>query len=142
MSIIEYVPKEHGDWIYKNDPIIFPGSNLIRYDRSVYTTLRGWIVYKDNKIVGSCLYGVDDDTTMRPYWYFAYLGIHPKYQNKGLGTKLLKKLLDTADFHRANLECFTKNTIALNMYKNAGFNITETGSRISLKRRPAKLRKV
>ena len=145
VEIRDYIPEKDGDWIHQNDLIVFPNSNLIRYDRSVYDTFQGWLIYVNSYPVGSCLYGVDDDTGIRPYWFFAYLSIIPEYQNKGLGSKLLKRLLETADANRANLECFTEhnNYVALHMYKKNGFVITETGNHICLKRRPvAKLRKI
>ena len=139
IEIRNYAAEEHGDWIHENDLLIFAGTNVERYKRSAYDTLKGWVIYADDELAGSCLHDVDDDTTIRPYWYFAYLGIHPKYQHQGLGTKLLHRLLETADKNRANLECWAENTnyVAIHLYKTNDFTVYDSDDNwVILKRRP------
>ena len=143
MQIIKsYEPEKHAKWIYNNHETIFNEKNW--YHIVEYKLLKGWIYLIANKIVGSCLYGVDlnDVKCGRESWYFAYLGILPEYQNLGIGSMLLKKLIEHADKCRANLECntYNTNTSAINLYTKNDFVISKTGHILTLNRRPKKLK--
>ena len=140
IKINEYNPKFHTKWVIDHDFVIF-NNNKSHYKESAFKKFKGWVAYFDNKLAGSCLYDIDDDNEtngMRQQWYFAYLGILPKYQKKGLGTILLSKLLEYADLRRAHLECNTHNTnlVALTLYKKNDFVVSDTGEYMTLTRRP------
>ena len=54
------------------------------------------------------------------------IAVHDKYQNKGIGTDLLRHLLNIAKMKKLRkvwLEVVTSNTIAIHIYKKAGFRI-------------------
>ena len=60
--------------------------------------------------------------------HMAQLGIvvHDKYQNKGIGTALLKHLLNIAKMKKLRkvwLEVVSNNNIAIHIYKKVGFQI-------------------
>ena len=147
-KIHPYIQKKHAKWVYKHDFEIFHTTTdsseykeyKPTYELKEYNLFHGWIITVNNELAGSCLYSIEKEGTAieRPYWYFAYLGILPKYQKCGFGSKLLKKLLDHADQYRARLDCDTDNTnhIAINLYKKHDFVVSETGPLIVFTRRP------
>lgn len=143
IEIHNFIPHSHVKWVFNNDFLIFNDSENT-FERNVFETFKGWIAKIDGEIAGSCLYKVQDPGTKikRPTWYFAYLGILPKFQSCGVGTKLLNTLLEHADKSRANLECDTSNTnsAALHLYKKHNFVVAETGSYMILTRRPQRLK--
>jgi putative acetyltransferase len=50
--------------------------------------------------------------------------VHQDYQNKGLGTKMTRLVLDQAKqrgFHRISLEVVVENVAAIKVYEKAGF---------------------
>lgn len=54
------------------------------------------------------------------------IAVHDKYQNQGIGTALLKHLLNIAKLKKLTkvwLEVNTRNNIAIHIYKKAGFQI-------------------
>jgi [ribosomal protein S18]-alanine N-acetyltransferase len=84
--------------------------------------------------------GVSIDRTLEPetsgiigfgcFWaildeaHITLLGIHPQYQRQGLGTLLLKALLDKArsiEMARATLEVRASNQGAIDLYERFGF---------------------
>lgn len=58
------------------------------------------------------------------------ISVHDDYQNKGIGTSLMRSLVDLADnwygLKRIELEVYTDNKIAINLYKKFGFTIEGT----------------
>ena len=53
--------------------------------------------------------------------------ILPDYQNKGIGTHLLKSILDKADLLSKNVKlCFLKNNPAKSLYLRNGFQVVHT----------------
>lgn len=69
----------------------------------------------------------------------ASLGImvHKDYQGKGIGTALLKKILDLADnwlmLIRVELNVFVENERAVSLYKSLGFQIEGTKKYMAVK---------
>ena len=63
--------------------------------------------------------------------------VAPYYQEKGIGTALMKKLLDEADgklgLHRIELLVLTENTAAIKLYKKFGFKIEATRKNAAVK---------
>ena len=63
--------------------------------------------------------------------------VAPYYQEKGIGTALIKKLLDEADgklaLHRIELLVLTENKAAINLYKKFGFKIEATRKNAAVK---------
>jgi len=54
--------------------------------------------------------------------------ILPDYQNKGIGTYLLKNILDKADRLGKNIVlCFLKNNPVMSLYARNGFRVVRTG---------------
>jgi RimJ/RimL family protein N-acetyltransferase len=54
------------------------------------------------------------------------IAVHDEYQNKGIGTALLKHLLNIAKMKKLRkvwLEVHTSNSIAIHVYKKVGFQI-------------------
>jgi len=54
------------------------------------------------------------------------IAVHDKYQNKGVGTALLRHLLSIAKMKKLRkvwLEVFANNNIAIHIYKKVGFQI-------------------
>ena len=63
--------------------------------------------------------------------------VAPYYQEKGIGTALIKKLLVEADgklaLHRIELLVLTENKAAINLYKKFGFKIEATRKNAAVK---------
>ncbi|MEA4871192.1 MAG: GNAT family N-acetyltransferase [Synergistaceae bacterium] len=63
--------------------------------------------------------------------------VAPYYQEKGIGTALMKRLLDEADkklfLRRIELLVLTDNTPAINLYKKFGFKIEATRKNAAVK---------
>ncbi|MGC8612149.1 MAG: GNAT family N-acetyltransferase [Athalassotoga sp.] len=82
----------------------------------------------DGKLVGSAELNVFKGR--RRHCAALGISVHDDYQHKGIGTALMKALLDLADnwynLKRIELEVYTDNEIAINMYKKFGFTIEGT----------------
>jgi len=63
--------------------------------------------------------------------------VAPYYQEKGIGTALMKTLLDEADgelsLYRIELLVLTENNAAINLYKKFGFKIEATRKNAAVK---------
>ncbi|MCQ2203608.1 MAG: GNAT family N-acetyltransferase [Bacteroidales bacterium] len=70
----------------------------------------------DNKIIGSVRGNVNDGSL-----YIGRLMIDPKYQGKGLGRKLQRKLESMFDYKREWLCSYINDTNTYNFYKRDGF---------------------
>jgi len=64
-------------------------------------------------------------TGNKPHWYLFYIGVHPDYQRKGYGSKLLRVVLDLAD--KEKHPCFLQNETDANQafYEANGFRVME-----------------
>jgi GNAT superfamily N-acetyltransferase len=62
----------------------------------------------------------------RPHWYLLMLGVHPHYQNQGIGSTLMVPVLAEAD--RENMPCYleTSTAAAVRFYQKQGFEVVET----------------
>lgn len=58
--------------------------------------------------------------------FIHHLYVEQKYHGKGIGTQLLKAVLNRSDFP-VTLKCLENNTQAVNFYKNKGFIEKERG---------------
>jgi GNAT superfamily N-acetyltransferase len=59
----------------------------------------------------------------QPYWYLEVLGVEPALQGLGIGTRLLRPVLDAAD--RARLPCYLETDTEANVrwYRGRGFEV-------------------
>ncbi len=82
-----------------------------------YITAKG--IYINNIILGVCvLHKIYDEAEIR------YLSVHPSYQRRGLGKKLIYKILQECkneNIKRIFLEVSLKNKQALSFYDYLGF---------------------
>ncbi len=82
----------------------------------------------DGKLVGSA--GLNIFKGRRRHCAALGISVHDDYQHKGIGTALMKALLDLADnwydLKRIELEVYTDNEMAINLYKKFGFTIEGT----------------
>lgn len=132
ITIRDYVARKHGKWAHSNQEIIYPADYPVRYTRSVYNVLSGWVIYLGNKPIGCCLYDVCDNGG----WYLAVLFVLPEYQCRGYGTLLLHKMLDLADGGRMRIECHSSKA-GMKLYSDNGFFVRETDRNFPLMtRRP------
>lgn len=77
-------------------------------------------VRHNKKIVGSAIaFKSDDDRKMVIHKIF----VHPKYQNKGIGSNLMRKILSVIKTNQKNifLTVDPKNDKAISLYENFGF---------------------
>ena len=82
-----------------------------------YVTAIG--IYLNNSILGVCVFHkIYDEAEIR------YLSIHPSYQKRGLGKKLINQIMKECKNENIKsifLEVSIKNKQALSFYKNSGF---------------------
>ena len=74
----------------------------------------------DGKLVGYA--GISRLGRIPPFEYEIHtIGVHPAYQGKGIGRRLLDDLMDRAGRSAVFLEVRTDNTAAIGLYLSAGF---------------------
>lgn len=76
-------------------------------------------VYKGEQILGYIMLGIDNSRL-----FISQLAVNKDYQNKHIGTKLVKKALDFAkenNLEMVELNCFNFNTDAKKLYEYLGF---------------------
>lgn len=74
------------------------------------------LVYEDDKEIKGFI-GIIEES------YIAGLFVSNKYQNEGIGSKLLERCKQ--EYSTLSLDVYAKNIRALNFYKNHGFKIKE-----------------
>jgi predicted N-acetyltransferase YhbS len=83
-----------------------------------------YVLEEDGKIIGHVMFSkaelVLDDGTRRPSWTFGPISIHPDYQRKGYGLKLLNHALGRARELGIGFLCMEGN---IKFYKHAGFDL-------------------
>ena len=76
-------------------------------------------IFLNNIIIGVCvIHKIYDEAEIR------YLSVHPSYQKRGLGKKLINQIIKECkneNIKRIFLEVSIKNKQALSFYKNSGF---------------------
>ena len=81
-----------------------------------------FVMIEDEKIIGHIMFSkaelVLDDGSHLPSWTFGPISIHPDYQRKGYGLKLLNHSLEKAREHGVGFVCMEGN---IDFYKHAGF---------------------
>ncbi len=95
---------------YRNNPDFIPELNLV--------------MEEDGRLIGHVMFSraelVLDDGTKLPSWTFGPISIHPDYQRKGYGLKLLQHALEKARQLGIGFLCMEGN---INFYRHAGFNL-------------------
>ncbi len=67
----------------------------------------------------------------QPYWYLEVVGVDPAAQGRGIGTRLLRRVLDVAD--AAGEPCYLETDTEANVrwYRGLGFEILAAGVELS-----------
>ncbi len=60
-----------------------------------------------------------------PHWYVLILGVHPNHQGKGLGGKLLQRIIKKADADAVPVYLETANPKNLDFYRKYGFETSK-----------------
>ena len=60
-----------------------------------------------------------------PHWYLAFLGIEPSEQGKGLGSALLRPVLERCDSEGTPAYLETSNERNLPFYQRHGFEVVQ-----------------
>ncbi len=81
------------------------------------------IITYDGKLIGTIAATESEDCIEIGQFF-----ILPDYQNKGIGTYLLKSILDRADrLGKSIALCFLKNNPVMSLYARNGFRLVRTG---------------
>lgn len=69
---------------------------------------------------------IEESHPEQPYWYLLAVGVEPSMQGQGIGTRLLKPILERAD--EAGERCFLETASKQNVawYRGLGFEISES----------------
>ena len=82
------------------------------------------VMEEDNMIIGHVMFSkaelVLDNGNRKPSWTFGPISIHPDYQRKGYGLKLLQYALERARMMGIGFLCMEGN---IDFYKHAGFDL-------------------
>jgi len=118
--------------IYKKNKIISPSKLFDLYESAKWTEGKNKVVhgkkisdaYKNSQLVfsaweGNELIGVVRVLTDKANGIIFGLTINPKYQNQGIGTKLIKKCLDT--YPKTRFFISSENPQSEKLYKKIGF---------------------
>ncbi len=98
---------------YRNNPNFIPELDFVMEKGG---TLIGHIMYSKATIV-------KEDGSILPAWTFGPISIHPDYQRKGFGLKLLKYSMEKARAMGVGVLCMEGN---LAFYQHAGFVVAST----------------
>ncbi len=79
-----------------------------------------WTCRDNEKLIGACSICNDEEI------YIDMLCIHPEYQKKGIGYKLMEKSLYDRDDSKVRLDVKSKNEKAIRFYENSGFKRINT----------------
>lgn len=60
------------------------------------------------------------------HWYLGYLGVAPGHQGQGIGTALLREVLERADADRVPAFLESSNERNLTLYERSGFRVVES----------------
>lgn len=134
--LVPFDPAVHLPWVVQLDAALF--ANEPQFTPAQFATLSGWVAIFEQGPRAVLLYGVDDPRPPRPDWYLAYLAVEPAHQRQGLGSLLLRHLLDSADRARANVECNASDA-GKELYARHGFHQHTSGARRCMRRRPQPL---
>ena len=97
--------------------------NSGKYPDKLYESIKNStykiFVYDDDKLIG-LVSGLSDECINL---FISYLVIDPEYQNNGIGTSIIKNILNNNDI--VYLWVYKENKIAISLYKRLGFNIIE-----------------
>ncbi len=95
---------------YRTNPDFIPELNLV--------------MEEDGRLIGHVMFSraelILDDGTRCPSWTFGPISIHPDYQRKGYGLKLLQHALEKARQLGIGFLCMEGN---INFYRHAGFDL-------------------
>ena len=124
LSLYEYLIPD--DPKLKIDTALKEHWNEILSDSSYFY----FVIEKDDMLVCSCNLTIIKNLTRsaRPYGIIENVVTHPDYRNKGYGTAVLKKAIETAqenNCYKVVLTTSRKDENTLRFYENAGFNMGE-----------------
>lgn len=95
---------------YRNNPDFIPELDLV--------------MEQDGRIIGHVMFSkaelILDDGSSRPSWTFGPISIHPDYQNKGYGLKLLSHALEKARQLGVGFLCMEGK---IGFYRHVGFDL-------------------
>ncbi len=90
---------------------------------------RGFVAVENGRVVGFSVL-IANREPCRSHSAFIAVMVDTNFQQKGIGHKLLKQLVDRADnelmLHRLELLVLTDNEKAIKLYKNLGFMVEAT----------------
>ncbi len=118
-------PEEYGELLYQMDvkafnrDFDFPSTSV----KLTLDFLKGcevYLVYEKNTPIGLFAYKQNDDRVE-----VKQIIILPKYQGKGFGKAIVKKLLELVQGKKTYLHTHPKNTAAIILYLKNGFEITD-----------------
>ena len=95
-----------------------------------------FIAYDGKKMVGYANGGAKEYSYRnKRYFEIENIGVIPNYKRKGIGKRLLQKILDwtkSRNFERIHLNCYIKNQEALKFYRKLGFKEIDVSLEIDL----------
>lgn len=105
----KYVEECWGKWDDLDQRNRFKDSMELTFDRT-------YIIFIDNKKIGFYQGQVVDEET----YYIENICIIPEYQGKGIGTQILKSILEKYYNKNIKIQYFKQNPVG-NLYKKLGF---------------------
>lgn len=118
------------------DKIVFEDSDIPPYEEDIWKNFKGYVLFNSSnkeEILGYLMYKTrpkydyyDSDTRRNtnidlPDIQIEVVGVHPKLQGKGLGTRLMKKILQDFPNKSFSLLVETKKPQNITFYQKFGF---------------------
>ena len=114
----DYVKEYYGNWVEKQQKEFFQ-----KYIENNKEHL--YIITSVNQKIGFIDYKIDTNNNTLE---INNICINNEFQNIGLGSKLLKEIIDSNPNYTITLQVFTNNTGAIKLYQRLGFEIITTNS--------------
>ena len=100
--------------------------NLSAFSEKIYSSaIQFWIKYNNEPIAFAACYF---NHPQKKFGYITTISVVEDFQNKGIGIKLLNKIIVYAksnQFKEIRLEVFNRNEKAINFYLKHGFTVLE-----------------
>ena len=129
MEIIDYCKNKMSDWVLKLFKEIYPEWTMEDLQRAIYDENMPLHITTKLAVINNRIVGQANVFHLQHNENVAYLGthVHPKFQKKGIGTKLASEVIKEAKLHGIKgmvIQTEKDNNVEIRVSKKLGFSET------------------